>query len=242
MRFFIEVSYKGTNYAGFQVQENAPTIQLEVEKALAVFYKRTIKLTGSSRTDSGVHAWQNYFQMDEDMCIEPKHVYNLNAILPADIVIKRIFEVDSELHCRFHATYRRYQYFIYQQKDPFKEDRAWHYPYPVDVDILQQTASILTEYNDFTSFSKRNTQTFTKLCTIMQSEWVLENGMLVYHVKANRFLRGMVRALVATQLLAARKRISIDQFRNIIEAKSCEKANFAAPPHGLFLVEVGFGV
>ncbi len=240
MRFFIEVFYKGSRYAGFQVQENAITIQSEIEKALLVFYKKEVKLTGSSRTDSGVHAMQNYFQMDEELDIVPENVYNLNAILPGDIVIKRIVPVSDDLHCRFHAIYRRYNYYIYQSKDPFKADRAWYVPYPIDIDLLNETAAILKEYEDFTSFSKRNTQTFTKICNITESEWVWEGDLLLYKVKANRFLRGMVRALVATQMLVGRKRISIDQFRAIIEAKSCDKANFAAPAHGLFLMEVGF--
>lgn len=240
MRFFIELSYKGTNYAGFQVQENALTVQQEVEKALLVFYKKDIQLTGSSRTDSGVHARQNYFHFDEDLQVLPEHIYNLNAILPQDIVIKRIFEVSSDLHSRFHAVHRLYHYFIYSNKDPFIQDRAWHYPYPVNIELLNGAAQLLMTFTDFTSFSKRNTQTHTKLCTLSQSEWVMEEGLLVYKVKANRFLRGMVRGLVATQLLVGRGKITLKQFKEIIEAKDCAKANFAAPPHGLFLMEVGF--
>ena len=240
MRFFLELSYKGNRYAGFQVQDNAPTIQLEVQKALQVFYRQEIPLTGSSRTDSGVHAMQNYFHFDADIAIEEKHVYNLNAILPNDIVIKRIFEVSCDLHSRFHATHRLYHYYICPYKDVFAQDVSWHYPYKVDLEKLNEAAALLMRYHDFTSFSKRNTQTYTKLCTLTQSEWVIEGGKLVYKVKSNRFLRGMVRGLVATQLQVGRGKITIDQFRQIIEAKNCAKADFSAPPHGLFLMEVGY--
>lgn len=241
MRYFLELSYKGTRYAGFQVQDNAPTVQLEIQKALQVLYRSDIALTGSSRTDSGVHAMQNYFHFDTDIVIAPKHVYNLNAILPKDIVIKRIFEVDPALHSRFHATHRLYHYHITQHKDPFAQETSWHYPYNVCLDKMNEAASVLMEYHDFTSFSKRNTQTHTKLCTISCSEWIQEGeGKLLYKVQSNRFLRGMVRGLVATQLQVGRGKISVDQFRQIIEAMDCAKADFSAPAHGLFLMQVGY--
>ena len=240
MRYFIELSYKGTKYAGFQVQENAPTIQQEVEKALQVFYRRHIPLTGSSRTDSGVHARQNYFHFDAEFEIAPKHVYNINAILPNDIFIKKIFRVNDDAHCRFHATHRMYHYYISTAKDVFAQDTSWHYPYKTNIEVLNKTAGLLTLYNDFTSFSKRNTQTFTKLCTLQESEWIEAGDKLIYKVKANRFLRGMVRGLVATQLQVGRGKITVEEFKEIIEAKNCAKADFSAPAHGLFLEQVTF--
>ena len=240
MRFFLELSYKGSRYAGFQVQENAPTVQLEVEKALQVFYRKEIKLTGSSRTDSGVHARQNYFHFDTDVVINEKHVYNLNAILPNDIFIKRIFEVSENVHSRFHATHRLYHYYLCQQKDVFAQDTSWLYPYALNIEKLQEAAAMLMQYHDFTSFSKRNTQTHTKLCNLTVSEWKMEENKLVYKVQSNRFLRGMVRALLATQLQVGRGKISLDDFAKIIEAKNCAKADFSAPAHGLFLMEVGY--
>lgn len=242
MRYFIELSYKGTHYAGFQVQENAPTVQQELEKAFFIFYRQPVALTGSSRTDSGVHARQNFFHADTAFTIEEKHVYNLNAILPNDIFIKRIFTVKGDAHCRFHATYRLYHYYISRFKDVFAQDISWHYPYQVDPGKLNEAAHVLMQYHDFTSFSKRNTQTFTKLCSISESKWMETGDKLVYRVKSNRFLRGMVRGLVATQLQVGRGKISIDDFKKIIEAKNCAKADFSAPAHGLFLEEVGFKV
>lgn len=241
MRFFFEVAYKGTNYSGFQVQENANTIQREVEKVLHVFYKQSIVLTGSSRTDAGVHALQNFYQADVDNAIFKKeHVYNLNAMLPDDIVIKDIFPVSVDLHCRFHATHRTYHYHIYNKKNPFLNDRAWYYPFPVDLNLLNEAASALMQYEDFTSFSKRNTQTHTNLCRLVESNWIKTEHGHRYTVKGNRFLRGMVRGLVGTMLQVGRGKITLQDFQKIIEALDCTKADFTTPSHGLFLVEVGF--
>lgn len=242
MRYFLEVSYKGTKYAGFQIQKNANTIQAEVEKVLSTLLKQKIELTGSSRTDAGVHAMQNYFHFDLQDHFNTAFVYNLNAILPKDIVVKSVFKVEEEMHCRFNALSRKYQYFITASKDPFSSDTAWYYPYKVDIDLLNEAAKLLFAHIDFTSFSKRNTQAKTKECTILQSEWKYENEKLVFHIRANRFLRGMVRGLVGTMLLVGRKKISIQEFENIILSKDCTKANFATPAHGLYLVEVTYPV
>jgi tRNA pseudouridine38-40 synthase len=239
MRYFIELAYDGTRYSGFQIQDNANTVQAEMEKAFFTFYRQSFALTGSSRTDAGVHALQNYFHVDTEITIEPRHLYNLNSILPGDIAIKSIRAVDPDAHCRFMATHRTYHYFIYQYKDPFLKNTAWFYPYPLNMEILNQAASIIKEYHDFTSFSKRNTQAKTKLCSIMESHWEMKDNQLVYTVKANRFLRGMVRGLVGTMLQAGRGKISLDELRKIIEAKDCNLAHFDTPAHGLFLAEVG---
>lgn len=248
-RYFLEVSYKGTNYSGFQTQKNANSIQEEVEKALLILRKEKVLLTGSSRTDTGVHALQNFFHFDSDSPLhtlrgikgdEDKFVYKLNAILPADIVVKSIARVNDDAHCRFDAVSREYKYFIYREKNPFLSDRAFYFPYKIDMVRLQEAAGLLKEYEDFTSFSKRNTQVKTFVCRIQVSEWVMENGCLVYHVKGNRFLRGMVRALTATMLKVGRGIIDVNDFANIIEAKDCTKASFAVPPHGLFLIAVDY--
>jgi tRNA pseudouridine38-40 synthase len=238
-RYFIEVSYKGTNYSGFQIQQNANSIQAEIEKALKIFYKEDYTLTGSSRTDAGVHALQNFFHFDSGAEIK-EGVYHLNAILPADIVIKRIFLVADESHCRFDATSREYAYHIYQQKDPFLQDRAYFFPYKLDIELLQQAAMELMQHKDFATFSKRNTQAKTSLCTILTSQWKQEGTVLTYQVSGNRFLRGMVRGMVGTMLQVGKKKASIEQFINIIKSKDCTKADFAVPPQGLFLQKVNF--
>lgn len=256
-RYFLEVAYKGSAYSGFQSQHNANTVQAEIEKAVDILLQVSSAgnkegmgfiMTGSSRTDTGVHALQNFFHFDS---LLPLHqwkgvdsatslVYKMNAILPDDIVIKAIKEVADNAHCRFDAISREYNYYIYRQKDPFLKDRAYFFPYKLDVEKMQAAAMLLKEYADFTSFSKRKTQVKSFICQITESYWMQEDDCLVYKVKANRFLRGMVRALTATMLKVGRGKISLDEFRSIIEAKDCTMASFAVPAHGLFLVEVSF--
>lgn len=239
-RFFMEVSYKGTRYKGFQVQENAITIQGEIEQALKVLQREEIRLTGSSRTDAGVHARQNYFHFDYEGELLPALVYKLNAILSRDIAVKRVFPVSREAHCRFDASYRAYRYYLARERDPFLTDRTWYYPYVLDQGLLDKAAEILKGYSDFTSFSKRNTQAKTAVCRLEESRWEQVGGCLVYEVRGSRFLRGMVRAMVATMLLVGRRKITMEEFIGIIEARDCTKASFAAPAVGLFLEEVGY--
>ena len=240
MRYFLEVSYNGTGYSGFQSQKNANTIQAEVQRALKILCKKEIILTGSSRTDAGVHAIQNFFHFEVDKDITSKSVYNLNSILPNAIAIKNLIKVNNDSHCRFDAISREYKYYIYKKKDPFLTDKAFYFPYTLDLGSMKTAAELIKEYTDFTSFSKRNTQVKSFICHIKESKWIQEDECLVYNVKADRFLRGMVRALTATMLKLGRDKISLESFRKIIEAKEFALANFAVPAHGLFLFEVCF--
>lgn len=243
-RYFIRVAYKGTNYAGFQAQQNANSIQAEVEKALKIFFKTHFELTCSSRTDAGVHALCNYFHLDSDTLLHTvqldKSVYNLNAILPSDIVIKAIIQVPDTAHSRFGALSREYKYYIYHSKNPFLSEKAFYYPYTLDIDKLNEAADLVRQYTDFTTFSKRNTQVKTFNCTIINSKWVIKQECIVYQIQANRFLRGMVRGLVGTMLRVGTGRITIGNFKSIIESKDCTNADFSVPPQGLFLVNVNY--
>ena len=261
-RYFIEVSYKGTAYSGFQIQKNGITIQSEVEKALTIYFKRPFSLTGSSRTDAGVHALQNFFHFDTGQSLIENNnsnelnilkvrsrerdlkeaSYHLNAILPKDIVIKRIFQVDEDAHCRFDAISREYKYYIYWNKDPFLQDRAYYFPYHLDKGKLKEAATVLLGNKDFTSFSKRNTQVNNFICTLQKSEWLTEGNRMYYCVKGNRFLRGMVKGLVGTMLKVGTGKISLDELNTVITSKDCAQADFSVPSHALFLVEVGFGL
>ncbi len=244
-RYFIELSYHGAAYAGFQVQQNAHTVQAEIEKALATYFRETLGLTGSSRTDAGVHALQNYFQFDSlnefDVLTCSKAVYHLNAILPQDIVIKSIRRVEEEAHCRFDAVSRSYVYTVYRFKDPFLNDRAYYHPYSIDLRLLNKAATLLMGYTDFESFAKKHNQSFTNNCTIYKSEWKEERpGVFCYNVIGNRFLRGMVRGLVGTMLPVGRGKCTLEQFKYIIESKDPSLANFAVPAHGLTLAAVNY--
>ena len=247
-RYFLELSYQGTCYSGFQVQSNAHTVQAEVERAAAVLLGMPIEMTGSSRTDAGVHARQNFFHFDLPEEIvryrgirEPgQFVYKMNAVLPADIALKGIHAVKEDAHCRFDALQRDYRYHIYAQKDPFRRELAYYFPYTLDLESMREAAELIKQYQDFTSFSKRNTQVKNFNCRIDTSEWLEEGEGLVYHVAGNRFLRGMVRALTATMLRVGRGKIGLSEFRNIIESTDCTKASFAVPAHGLFLEAVRY--
>lgn len=240
-RYFIEVAYKGTHYSGFQKQENANTIQQQVEIALQTLLHQSFELTCSSRTDAGVHALQNFYHTDSAIQLNAKHVYHLNAILPADIWVKNIYSVQPNSHCRFDPLSRTYHYFIYQKKDAFLSDRAWFFPFKVDVDLLNQAAAILQQTTNFTSFSKKHTQVNNFNCQIFQSQWIqVANHQLVYQVTANRFLRGMVKGLVGTMLLVGQQKISLQQFQDIINSNNCSNANFTPASQGLFLVQVNF--
>lgn len=238
-RYFIEVSYLGTAYSGFQVQQNANSIQAELEKALATYFRKDFFLTGSSRTDAGVHALQNYFHFDTGAVLEDAS-YHLNAILPADIAVRRMFEVPADLHSRFDAVSREYRYHIYFRKDPFLRDTAYCFPFKTDFEKLQAAAAIIKSYTDFSSFSKRNSQVKTFNCTILHSEWVHQDNGMYYQVKANRFLRGMVKGLVGTMLQVGRGKLSLEEFHAVIQSKDCTRADFSVPSQGLFLQEVAF--
>lgn len=242
-RYFMEVFYKGTNYAGFQVQQNANTVQGELEKALKIFFKQDIVLTGSSRTDAGVHALQNFFHFDFTSLEQynwPREIYHLNAILPDDIVIREIKQVPDEAHCRFDALSRTYEYSIYQLKNPFLADRGLYYPYRLDLTLLNEAAAIIKRQTDFSSFSKRNTQVKTFDCTIYESYWEEREELLVYHVTGNRFLRGMVRGLVGTMLKVGRGRTSLEGFINIVNSGNPTLADFSVEAQGLSLIKVTY--
>ena len=237
-RYFLALSYMGTHYSGFQVQPDVITVQGALESAMKVVLRQHIELSTSSRTDAGVHARQNFFHFDSKLDITQKNVYNINAVLPKDISILNIYKMHPEAHSRFDALGRKYKYYIYNYKDPFLWDRGWYYPFKLDLALLNSAASMLLQYDNFEAFSKRNTQVHTYICHINKACWELDGKMLVFTVEANRFLRGMVRALVATMLKVGRGSITLDDFRAVVESQNCAKADFSAPSKGLFLEEV----
>jgi tRNA pseudouridine38-40 synthase len=229
----------GTRFSGFQTQKNAISIQAEVEKALLTLCRQPFNLTGSSRTDAGVHALQNFFHFDSEYPFLQNHIYNLNAILPSDIVIQSIRVVSDNAHARFDAVSREYRYFLYNKKNPFLLDRAWFYPYSLNMDILNDLAQSILDKSNFTSFSKKHTQVNNHFCKIQTSNWLLQNDCLVYNVVGNRFLRGMVRALVSSMVRASRNNRPAD-FHQLFSKPSIATADFTAPAQGLFLVSVNY--
>lgn len=236
-RYFLEVAYKGTRYSGFQIQQNAVTIQSEIEAALQTIHRKHIALTGSSRTDAGVHAGQNYFHFDAEG-LHPEAMYKLNAILPHDIVVKAISLMPDGAHCRFDAVSRRYQYHIYQFKNPFLRERAYYYPYKLDNGAMQAAAALIKTQTHFQTFSKAHTQVANHNCTILQSTWAFEKDEMIYTIEANRFLRGMVRLLTGSMLRLGRGQLSLEAYKSFF--LETERCSFSAPAHGLFLNQVRY--
>jgi tRNA pseudouridine38-40 synthase len=238
-RFFLEVAYKGTKFSGFQVQENANTIQAEIEKAFEILLRQQVSLTGSSRTDAGVHALQNFFHFDFELPLNDSLLYKMNAILPDDIVAKRLIVMPASAHARFDATSREYEYMIYQQKNPFLKGVAYYYPYTLDEKLLHEAAALVKSATNFYAFSKTNTQVKNFNCTIIKSQWLIKSDRLIYNVEGNRFLRGMVRLLTASMLKVARGKITIDEFASMFTFTD-KKCGFSVPSDGLFLKKVNF--
>ncbi len=243
-RYFLEIQYKGSRYSGLASQSNNPrveTVQGLIDKALTTLLKASITSTTSSRTDAGVHALQNFLHFDSDATISEKFIYNINSILPFDIVVKNIQVVADDAHCRFDAKGREYKYFIHTIKNAFVAHTSWYYPYQLDLEKLNAGATILMHHTNFESFCKKHTDVFTFDCTLSKSIWEQPaENILTYNVIGNRFLRGMVRGLVGTMLKVGAGYISLDDFEKIILAKDCTKANFSTPAHGLFLKRVFF--
>ena len=239
-RYFIEVRYHGSAYSGFQVQDNAPTVQAALEKAIQVLTRQAITLTGSSRTDAGVHAMQNYFHFDSEYQFTGRHIYNINSLLPIDIAVISLTEMPAESHCRFDAIGRVYKYQLTQQKDPFLFDRSYYYPFTLDIELMQQAARTIIGIHDFNCYSKRNTQVKTFMCTISESAWIQGEYIWTYTVRGNRFLRGMVRGLVGTMLKVGTGRVSLDQFNESISSGNSSIVDFAVPGKGLILEAVEY--
>jgi tRNA pseudouridine38-40 synthase len=242
-RYFLEISYKGTNFNGLatQIEGNPSTIQDDIERVFQILFKEKIDTHTSSRTDTGVHALQNFLHFDTELPIPDNFIYKFNAIVKIGIQARNIYLVTDDAHCRFVPLGRAYRYNINLNRNPFHQETAWNLPFKLDLSLLNQAAAILLNYKDYTSFSKKNTQTFTNLCSITQSEWrITEDGLLSYHVTSNRFLRGMVRALVATQINVASHKLSLVAFENLISSKIQASADFGAPGHGLFLEKIIF--
>ncbi len=239
-RYVLEVMYDGTQFNGSQIQGEQPTVQLAVNRTLSTLLRSDVISFGASRTDEGVHALSNYYHFDTEYELDFDLRYKCNAILPPSIAVKQVYRAAVDFNARFAATSRRYRYRIYTHRDPFLYNRALFYPFKTDRKILDQTASIITEYEHFESFSKRNAQSRTFICNIKQSYWEQNGDELHYVVEANRFLRGMVRGLVGTQLHFARGKSPVEGFRNIIECRDCTKAFFDVAGHGLYLEHINY--
>lgn len=241
MRFFFEIAYNGSHYAGWQSQHNAVGVQTIVEQALTKLLREEVKIVGSGRTDTGVHCEQQFFHADIEKSFEAQHLLQrLNSLLPKDISIQSIRKVKPDVSARYAAVERTYQYRITRRKNPFLEGLAWHYFKPVDIQTLNKAAALLVGEHDFECFSKVKTDVNHFICDIKKASWKEEGDRLEFTITANRFLRGMVRAIVGTLLDVGSGKISLKVLDAIIKSKDRKKAGANVPAHGLYLVRVKY--
>jgi len=244
MRYFVSLSYKGTKFHGWQIQPNENTIQQELEKAFSTILQIKTPITGAGRTDSGVHA-MNYiahFDMDNNKYNNDLKslIYKLNSILPYDIAIHEIKQVKENSHARFDANSRTYQYFISTKKNAFKHELTWLKYGKLNINLMNKACEILIKYDDFTSFAKLHTDNKTNICSIYKASWQKDDSNIIFEITANRFLRNMVRSIVGTIISIGLERLSLEDFKVIIESKNRNNAGVSAPASGLFLVEIAY--
>jgi tRNA pseudouridine38-40 synthase len=240
-RYFLQLSYKGTQYHGWQVQANAESVQSVLDAALAKLLRAPAPTLGCGRTDTGVHALDFFAHFDFDADIlqhNPEFIYHLNCVLPHDIAVKKLYKMHPKAHARFDATSRTYQYEICFHKDAFLRDRVLFTRDNLDLNMLRRGAEIIQEYDDFASFSKTLTQVKTTICHITDAHWEEKPGGLRFEITANRFLRNMVRAIVGTLLEMGKGRMTELELRTIIEKKSRAGAGTSVPAGGLYLVNI----
>lgn len=241
MRYFIELSFKGTYYHGWQIQPDQNSIQGELTNAISKILQEKIDLIGAGRTDTGVHANQMFAHFDSDKELTNDWVYKINSVLPNDIVVYDIRVVDENAHARFDAISRSYEYHIWLGRNPFELDTSWQiYKQQFDVKKMNEAAKILLEYTDFECFSKVKTDVYTFDCDITEAIWRIEGKKLIFCISANRFLRNMVRAIVGTLLEVGQGKRSLDDFRKVIESKKRSNAGLSVPAQGLFLTQVKY--
>lgn len=241
MRYFIEFSYNGSTFFGYQIQPREISVQQEIERALSTILRTEIKTTGAGRTDTGVHAKKMFAHFDFHEEISTSLIHQLNSFLPPSISVKKIFKVKEDAHARFSATYRTYEYFISLEKNPFSEKFAWqHWKKSLDVEKMNEACRILFEYQDFESFAKIGGDNKTTICKIYHANWEKNENELKFTISADRFLRNMVRAIVGTMVEVGIGKLQPADLRRVIEAKQRNAAGTSAPAHALFLVDVGY--
>ena len=241
-RYFLHLAYNGADYHGWQSQPNAITVQETVEKALSRVLRRQVAIVGAGRTDTGVNARSMYAHFDVDNeIVDPQRLISaLNSLVGRDIAIYGIRRVADDAHARFDAVARTYKYFVTTRKSPFDYRFAWNPPYRLDVDAMNAAAARLADYIDFTSFSKLHTDVVTNNCRIYEARWTAESDRLTFTIKADRFLRNMVRAIVGTLVDVGRGKTSVDEFCRIIERKDRCAAGASVPGNALFLWQVDY--
>lgn len=244
-RYFLKLAYNGSSFHGWQVQQNAHSVQQEIEHALfCLSGNKPVSVTGAGRTDTGVHArcYYAHFEYDEHLDHEKlkQLVYRLNHLLPDSVAVYDAFKVHPDAHARFSALSRTYRYYICRNYDPFSTGLSWRLTIPLDIEKMNTAASMIMQYTDFTCFAKTGTQTKTNNCIVSESKWYEKDNFLIFETTANRFLRNMVRAMVGTLVEIGKGKLSLDDFRVILEKGSRSDAGQSVPACGLFLEEIAY--
>ena len=241
LRYFIELSYNGAAYHGWQRQPNAISVQEVLENALQLMLKEEIAIVGAGRTDAGVHAKQIFAHFDTASQVNSFELTRkLNSYLPNDIAIKDIHSVTDDAHARFDALMRSYQYLVHYNKNPFNHDLSYYFKLPLDLNRMNDACKLLYNYENFKCFSKSKTDVKTYNCTITKAAWEQTSDGLVFHITANRFLRNMVRAIVGTLIEIGLGKLSLEDFETIIKSQDRSSAGASVPGHALYLTEVTY--
>lgn len=240
MRYLLEISFNGTNYQGWQVQPNGETVQEVLNNALSVITRQQVETVGCGRTDTGVHARQYFAHFDLEGDLPPGFIRSLNGILPYDIAVHNVSQVNSDFSARFSAVSRTYEYLIVFGKDPFYHNLAVRWQQQLDIEAMNKACETMLGEHDFASFSKVNTDVKHYMCNLMAARWYYRDNLLVFEVTANRFLRNMVRAMVGTLIMVGEGKIDLEKFAEILESKDRRNAGTSVPAHGLYLVGIEF--
>ena len=240
MRYFVELSYDGNPFVGWQRQPAGDSVQSCLEDALSILFRKPLSIVGAGRTDAGVHAHQLFAHVDLDEHVDQDLTFRLNKLLPKEIAVRNIIAVAQDAHARFDAVSRSYRYHITTQKNPFLQKRSYQFAKPLDLDLMNQAAKILIDHKNFKCFSKSKTDVKTYVCDIQQVHWQQNGSELVFFIQANRFLRNMVRAIVGTLIEVGLRKISISDFEAILASRDRSQAGYSVPAHGLYLEKVNY--
>jgi len=241
LRYFIELSYNGKNYHGWQIQPDVMSVQQKLNEAVSTIFQEKIEVVGAGRTDTGVHASQMFAHFDVDKELKGDIPFKLNSVLPEDIVVYKVSEVASDVHARFHAISRSYEYKVWLGRNPFSLDFSWQiHSQDLNVEAMNEAAKLLLEYTDFQTFSKVKTDVYTYNCDVTEAVWKINGNELIFYITANRFLRNMVRAIVGTLIDVGLGKKTPQDFRGIIESKNRSNAGLSVPAKGLFLTHIKY--
>lgn len=241
MRYFLDIAYRGSSFHGWQVQPNAHTVQEVVNEALSTILREPISCMGSGRTDTGVHALQQIAHFDIDRQLQPSEIkFKLNSILPKAISVQGVYPVIATANARFDATSRAYQYHIHRYKNPFLDGLSYYYSQELDVQAIEKALELIRTHTDFQAFSRVHTDVKHFNCQIFDCSWKETNEGYIFSVKANRFLRGMVRAMVGTLLLVGQNKLDVEGLKEVLASLNRSAAGRAVPPEGLYLCEVNY--